>query len=145
MKIIENIAIVLLLVIATGIPACTSSNSTSTKTMLPEPERLSQDLAKDAAIEEYLIAAVNTAATLDTANPLLLSSLYSLAEFYRHQKKYDKAEAIYQQCLSLKEETNGPNHPDVAVILDHYASLLREANRGLEAIKLEARARAIRR
>ncbi len=134
----------LALVFSTGITACTSTNSTSSKTVPPEPAAMSQALDKDMAVEENLLATVKTAETLGSANPLLLSVLYSLAEFYRHQKSYDKAEAVYQRCLSLKEGTNGPHHSDIVIILGHYASLLREADRSMEASELEARAQAIR-
>ncbi len=38
----------------------------------------------------------------------------------------------------------GAEHPDVAASLENYSALLRETGRGSEAVKLEARARAIR-
>jgi hypothetical protein len=38
----------------------------------------------------------------------------------------------------------GPDHPNVATGLEHYAALLRKTQRETEAEKLEARAKAIR-
>ncbi len=94
--------------------------------------------------EQQLLKAVAQARKLDPANPLLLSSLYSLAEFFRSQREFSKAESIYQQALSLKEHANGPDHPDVATILENYAALLRESDRPEKAQQLESRAKAIR-
>ena len=94
--------------------------------------------------EQQLLKAVAQARKLDPANPLLLSSLYSLAEFFRSQREFSKAESIYQQALSLKEQANGPDHPDVATILENYAALLRESDRPEEAQQLESQAKAIR-
>ncbi len=46
-------------------------------------------------------------------------------------------------CWSIREQTLGPGHPDLAASLDDYAELLRESNRAAEAEKQEARAAAI--
>ena len=42
------------------------------------------------------------------------------------------------------EKALGPEHPDVAQILENYADLLRKTNQKDEAAKLEARAKEIR-
>lgn len=93
--------------------------------------------------EQQLLATVKNAEKLGPGNPLLLSSLYSLATFYGERKEYKKASAQYERALQLKEEANGPNHPDVAAILRRYARLLEEAGRPAEAEKLLLRADAI--
>lgn len=95
------------------------------------------------SVETQLLDTLARAETLGDGNPLLLSSLYSLAEFYRAQGELDKAESQYQRALSLKERISGPEHPDVATILQKYAALLREARRFTEAEHLIARANAI--
>lgn len=94
-------------------------------------------------VEKQLLDTVEHAERLGKGNPLVLSSLYSLASFYRSQKEYDKAERQYQKALVLKEELSGPTHPDIATILENYADLLREAQRYSEADNLAARAAAI--
>jgi hypothetical protein len=38
----------------------------------------------------------------------------------------------------------GPEHPNVATVLENYADLLRKTNRQSEAAKLEARAKGIK-
>lgn len=99
--------------------------------------------AKAPIVEQQLLATIHNAESLGPGNPLLLSSLYSLANFYQDRKEYDKAAAQYQRALHIKEETIGPDHPDVASILQRYARLLQEANRPTEAANLLARANAI--
>jgi hypothetical protein len=42
------------------------------------------------------------------------------------------------------ERALGPEHPDVATMLENYALLLGKMDRGTEAEKMEARAKAIR-
>jgi tetratricopeptide (TPR) repeat protein len=94
-------------------------------------------------VEQQLLSTINNAEGLGRGNPLLLSSLYSLADFYQDRKEYDKAAEQYQRALHIKEEMSGPDHPDIAAILQRYARLLQEANRPTEAANLMARANAI--
>ncbi len=94
-------------------------------------------------VEQQLLATIKNAEDLGQGNPLLLSSLYSLADFYHDRKEYDKAAAQYQRALVMKEQINGPNHPDIADILKRYARVLQEAKRPTEAANLLARADAI--
>ena len=93
--------------------------------------------------ETQLLQTVKHAESLGKGNPLVLSSLYSLATYYRSQGQYEKAETQYKKALQLKEELSGPNHPDIVTILKNYAALLREANRYSEAENLSSRAAAI--
>ena len=99
---------------------------------------------KSRKVEEQLTATLSEARKLGPGNPLHLTTLYSLATYYREQKDYTEAEALYRELLSLKEEISGPNHLDVAFILEEFASLLRETDRTLEAELLTLRAESIR-
>lgn len=126
-----------------GVSACTSPPVRTISDGESELKSQAQD-RHQAEVEEHLQIAVESAEKLGPNNPLFFSSLYNLASYYRDQKEYSKAEAIYQRALSIKEETNGPDHPDVVMILDNYAQLLKTANRQEEAILLEARAKTIR-
>ncbi len=94
-------------------------------------------------VEDQLLRTMAKARTLGPANPLLLSTIYSLASFYRDHEEFEKAEGMYQEALLLKEHVNGPEHQDVAMILHQYADLLRETSRLEEATALEHRARQI--
>ncbi len=55
-----------------------------------------------------------------------------------------EAEPLYERSLAIREKALGPEHPNVAGSLENYSALLSETGRGSEAVKLEARARAIR-
>ncbi len=70
--------------------------------------------------------------------------LNNLAELYREQGDYAKAEPLYKKALAIREKALGPTHPTLAKGLENYAALLRTLNRIPEAEKLEARAKAIR-
>jgi len=105
-------------------------NHPSTKTQPPQ-------------VEQQLLATIQDAESLGPGNPLLLSSLYSLADYYHGQKEYEKSANQYLRALHIKESINGPDHPDLAVILQRYARVLQEAKRPTEAANLLARADAI--
>ena len=94
-------------------------------------------------VEQQLLATIQDAESLGPGNPLLLSSLYSLADYYHGRKEYEKSADQYLRALHIKESINGPDHPDLAVILQRYAQVLQEANRQTEAANLLARAKAI--
>jgi tetratricopeptide (TPR) repeat protein len=72
------------------------------------------------------------------------SSLNNLALLYQVQGKYTLAEPLYQRALVIVEKTFGSVHPYLANSLENYAGLLRKMNREVEAIELEAHAKAIR-
>ncbi len=57
---------------------------------------------------------------------------------------FAEAEPLNKRALSIVEKALGPDHPHVATNLMNYAALLRKTGRGTEAVKLEARAKAIR-
>ncbi len=63
---------------------------------------------------------------------------------YRAQGKYTEAEPLFQRALMNLTRAVGPEHPDVAMMLENYARMLRVLNRHDEAEKMEARAQAIR-
>ncbi len=94
-------------------------------------------------VEQQLLATIKNAEALGQGNPLLLSSLYSLANFYQDRKEFDKAADQYQRALHIKERTSGPNHPEIAAILKRYAHVLQEAQHPTQAANLLARADAI--
>jgi tetratricopeptide (TPR) repeat protein len=107
------------------------------------PQGRDNTLAQPPQVEQQLLSTIKNAESLGQGNPLLLSSIYSLADFYHERKEYDKAAEQYQRALLIKEEMSGPDHPDIAAILQRYARLLQEAKRPTEAANLLARADAI--
>gem|GEM_PF-1692727 len=132
------------LALLVGLSSCSRLPSKSASHPSQHPPAPTND-GTDAGheVEKQLLRTMSEARKLGPANPLLLSTMYSLASFYRNHQEFGKAERIYQEALSLKEQTNGPDHHDVAMILNQYAALLRDARRVQEATALEHRARQI--
>jgi len=50
-------------------------------------------------------------------------SLNKLADLYRLQGKYEKAEPLYQRCLGIYEKALGKDHPSVVAVLNNLAEL----------------------
>ena len=94
--------------------------------------------------EKLFLAALEKAEGFGPQDPRLATSLNNLAELYRTQGKYAKAEPLHKRVLTIKEKTLRTEHPDVAQSLENYAALLRETGRAAEATTMEARARVIR-
>ncbi|MCL5774498.1 MAG: tetratricopeptide repeat protein, partial [Firmicutes bacterium] len=57
---------------------------------------------------------------------------------------YSEAEPLYKQALAIVQKTLGPNHPNVAGILENMADFYRTTGREDEAKKLDEQAKAIR-
>lgn len=108
-----------------------------------QPSAEITDKKEQQGVESQLLKTKAEARNLGPANPLLLSTIYSLASFYREHHEFEKAEGMYQEAISLKERVYGPDHQDIALILKQYAALLRDAHRVQEAAALEHRARQI--
>ena len=49
-----------------------------------------------------------------------------------------------ERALAIRKKALGPDHPNVAKVLENYAALLRKTGRGAEAENMEAHAKAIR-
>ncbi len=130
--------------VVSGLAGCATHTHTFSTQSPPLPKTGPVQIERHAEVERSLQDAIQQAERLGPSNPFLLTSLYSLAAFYRDQQEFSKAEMVYQRALALKENSTGPEHPDVALILENYARLLKTANRQAEALPLESRARAIR-
>ena len=68
----------------------------------------------------------------------------NLGRLYARQFKYAQAEQLFKRSLEIREKILAPEHPDVAEGAADYTRLLREARRGAQAAKIEARAKARR-
>lgn len=97
-----------------------------------------------AEAEEFFLAALREAGKFAPQDPRLATSLNNLATLYFLQEKFAHAEPLYQRALAIVEKALGSDHPDLAVMLDNYAALLRKTDREAEAEKMDARAKAIR-
>jgi hypothetical protein len=61
------------------------------------------------------------------------------------QGDYTNAEPLLKRALAIWEKALGPDHPNVATTLEIMVDLYRATNRENEAMKLEKRAKNIRR
>ncbi|MGB7769876.1 MAG: tetratricopeptide repeat protein [Verrucomicrobiia bacterium] len=59
--------------------------------------------------------------------------LMGLAKALRAQKKYPEAESQYKRALEIAEKGFGPDAPQVADVLDQYATLLADMNKTQDA------------
>ena len=71
-------------------------------------------------------------------------ALVTLAIQYSRAGRVDQAGDLYHRAPTIQEEALGPEHPDVAVILESYALWLWKTGREPEAMAMGARAKAIR-
>ncbi len=76
-------------------------------------------------------------------HPMLASRLYNLAELYRQDGMYDKAEPLYRRTLAILETKEPAQAPMLARSMKTFAAMLRRMKRKPEAMVLEARANAI--
>ena len=72
------------------------------------------------------------------------ASLNTLALLYVAQAQYSKAEPLYARAVATGEQTLGPDHTGMVVLLENYAALLRQTHHGTRAFTMQARAKAIR-
>ena len=80
---------------------------------------------------------------LGAKHPAVATVLNNLAMLYYSQNKFIQTEPLFLRALTISEHALGPEHPHTAAVLDNYACLLWETGRKDEALRLEARARAI--
>ncbi len=70
-------------------------------------------------------------------------ALHNFAILLDSQGRPAEGEALYQKALSIAEKTLGFEHPETALMMLHYAGLLRTIDRRSQAVKLEAQAKRI--
>jgi tetratricopeptide (TPR) repeat protein len=73
-------------------------------------------------------------------HPSVATSINNLALLYYSQGRYEKAEPLYKQSLSLKQELFGERHPSVATSINNLAALYESQGRYEEAEPLCVRA-----
>ena len=56
------------------------------------------------------------------------ASLNTLALLYVTQAQYAKAEPLYVRAVATAEQTLGPDHAGMTVLLENYATLLRHTS-----------------
>ena len=74
----------------------------------------------------------------------MAESLNNLALLYCGQGLYAQAEPLYKKSLVILIKALGPDHPNVASILENPALLYRKTGRNIEAEQFEQHVAAIR-
>ena len=79
------------------------------------------------------------------AESLPLASLaYKAAQYLRNCGRYAEAEPLYQRAVHIREQAQGPDHPEVARVLNYLAVLYWYQGKYLEAEPLLQRVLSIR-
>jgi tetratricopeptide (TPR) repeat protein len=73
-------------------------------------------------------------------SPVLALLAFRAARYLRARGRYAEAEPLFQRALHIREQTSGPEHPDVALSLLYLAILYREQGKYAEAEPLFLRA-----
>jgi hypothetical protein len=61
----------------------------------------------------------------------------------RVTNRFTEAEPLYRRALAINEASHGPDHPDIAIVLNNLALLLHATNRLSDAEPLMPRTLAI--
>ena len=64
------------------------------------------------------------------------TALNNLAMIYENTGRYDEAEPLFDQALSIRRRVLGADHPDTAISLNNFAALYRAQGRYSEAAQL---------
>ena len=75
------------------------------------------------AIVRYIL--LRSKELLGETHPDTLASMNNLAEPYRRQGKYEKAEPLYVDCLARSKDALGETHPDTLASINNLAGLYR--------------------
>ncbi len=75
----------------------------------------------------------------------MATSLNNLAALYQDQGRYAEAEPLYQRSLAIMEKALGPEHPDVAALLNNLAPMLSALGKREEALDIAREAVELRR
>jgi tetratricopeptide (TPR) repeat protein len=90
--------------------------------------------------EMFYLAALEDVENAGPEDPRLAATLNTLAVLYYSQKKYAKAEPLYQRVMKLLEQTVGPEHPTLATTLNNLAVVYEAQDKYDEAALLYQRA-----
>ncbi len=75
---------------------------------------------------------------------MLQSQRLLLAALYARQGRNAEAERLFKRSVATFEKTLGPNHPDLAGVLDNLAGLYKDQGRYADARQVLKRSMAIR-
>ncbi|WP_428267963.1 tetratricopeptide repeat protein [Haliangium sp.] len=73
---------------------------------------------------KYLVEWLDTAVDLARDESVRAHALSIKAIVVKHMGRYEQAKALYEQALAIHERESGPNHPNVATVLNNLALVL---------------------
>ena len=73
----------------------------------------------------------------------MANAFHNLAKVYFQQHRYGEAEEFYSRAVVIMEKSLGPDHPDLAQTLAHYALLLEKTKRKSEASAMKNQVKEI--
>ncbi len=76
--------------------------------------------------------------------PRQAKTYFKLGMLQFDQEKWKEAEATFQKSLEVYDKAIGAPHPEIADVLEQYATLLRKTGRAAQAEQTQARAKAMR-
>jgi tetratricopeptide (TPR) repeat protein len=109
-----------------------------------EAGRASMSRGQFGVAEREFETAVELAKALGADDPREALSLFHQADALVAQNRFDDAIPLFERALAIDEKALGPDHPDVAPVLEHYAVPLRRTGRIAQAEAAEDRGRIIR-
>jgi tetratricopeptide (TPR) repeat protein len=109
-----------------------------------EVGRASMSRGQFGEAEREFATAVELANALGEDDPREALSLFHQADALVAQNRFDDAIPLFERALAIDEKALGPDHPDVAPVLEHYAVPLRRTGRTAQAEAAEDRGRSIR-
>lgn len=75
---------------------------------------------------------------LGEQHPDVATSIHNLANLYYSQGKYEQAEPLYLQALSILFSSLGENHPNTLTTLDNFGYFLQEVIKATRVKELSA-------
>ena len=105
---------------------------------------LYRNLGKYSAAEPLLHRSLAIMEKVDPENIEISAILEQLGEVCQAQGRYEAAELILLRSLTIRERALGPDHPNLAKLLENMAFFYKQTGRKDEAKRFEERAKAIR-
>ena len=83
--------------------------------------------------EQMYMAAAERAETFESRDPRRMTTVNNLADLFVAVNRLEDAEVLYRQVVVMIEETEGPDHPELAVGLDKLAEFYADREMYAEA------------
>lgn len=116
-----------------------AAQETRWQELMQAAEKLTQQKNYKAAEKQYE-AALREAAAFGKQDPRLATTLHDLAALYESQRKFDKAEPLYERALKISESLQSLNDPKLISLVGKLADIERVLGKVRKAEVLYQRA-----